>query len=147
MPSGAAVIRYAGKRGVVWRIKYADATGRQVMETLGPERDGWTEQRAERELGKRLERADRDRYRKPRKLTFAVFAARFLANYLPGRNLKPSTLIDYEGTVGLPATSARHGTSPRSLGRWSWQLSSPRTSTPTSRQRRALCRRRRSHQP
>src|SRR5918994_1720361 len=42
MPSGAAVIRYDGKRGTVWRIKYADATGRQVMETVGAERDGVT---------------------------------------------------------------------------------------------------------
>jgi integrase len=112
MPSGAAVIRYAGKRGVVWRIKYADATGRQVMETFGPEREGWNGQRAERELGKRLDRVERERYRKPRKLTFAVFAARFLVDYLPGRNLKPSTVIDYEGTIGLPGVKderpARH---------------------------------------
>jgi len=31
----SAVIRYAGKPGVTWRIKYADADGRQVQETLG----------------------------------------------------------------------------------------------------------------
>ena len=35
MPSGAAVIKYEGKRGVVWRVKYNDADGRQVKETLG----------------------------------------------------------------------------------------------------------------
>jgi hypothetical protein len=28
MPSDAAVIRYDGKRGTVWRIKYRDAAGR-----------------------------------------------------------------------------------------------------------------------
>jgi hypothetical protein len=39
MPDGAAVIRYDGKRGVVWRIKFTDAAGKQVMETLGPERE------------------------------------------------------------------------------------------------------------
>ena len=39
MPSGAAVVRYEGKRGVVWRIKYADAARQQVMETLGRESD------------------------------------------------------------------------------------------------------------
>jgi hypothetical protein len=37
---GAGVIRYAGKRGVVWRIKYVDAEGTQVQETLGPESEG-----------------------------------------------------------------------------------------------------------
>jgi hypothetical protein len=42
MPSGAAVIRYDGKRGTVWRIKYRDATGKQVKETIGAERDGVT---------------------------------------------------------------------------------------------------------
>ena len=42
MPSGACVVRYDGKRGTVWRIKYTDAEGKQVMETLGPEREGWT---------------------------------------------------------------------------------------------------------
>ena len=31
MPSGACVIRYDGKHGIVWRVKYADADGRQVM--------------------------------------------------------------------------------------------------------------------
>jgi hypothetical protein len=40
MPSGAAVVEYRGKRGRVWRIKYRDASGRQVMETVGRESDG-----------------------------------------------------------------------------------------------------------
>jgi hypothetical protein len=35
MPSGSCVVRYVGKRGTVWRIKYEDATGKQVMETVG----------------------------------------------------------------------------------------------------------------
>jgi hypothetical protein len=61
MASGACTIRYEGKRGVVWRVKYADANGRQVMETLGRERDGWTERKAERELGVRLAAVDRER--------------------------------------------------------------------------------------
>ena len=42
MPRGAAVIPYDGKRGRVWRIKYADAAGKQVMETIEAERDGVT---------------------------------------------------------------------------------------------------------
>lgn len=35
MARGSAVIKYEGKRGAVWRVKFHDATGRQVMETLG----------------------------------------------------------------------------------------------------------------
>ncbi len=37
-----AVIEYNGKRGKVFRIKYRDASGRQVMETVGREADGVT---------------------------------------------------------------------------------------------------------
>ena len=63
MPRGAAVVRYQGKRGAVWRIKYRDAAGKQVQETLGPE-PPWTERKAQRELGKRLAAVD-DGFRKP----------------------------------------------------------------------------------
>ena len=35
MPRGAAVIRYEGPRGVSWKVKFCDADGRQVKETLG----------------------------------------------------------------------------------------------------------------
>jgi hypothetical protein len=51
MPSGACVIRYQGARGVVWRVKYADAEGRQVMETVGAERDGFTRKQARQSCG------------------------------------------------------------------------------------------------
>jgi integrase len=89
----AAVIRYQGKRGVVWRIRYRDAGGRYVKETLGRE-PPWTKTKAERELGKRLADVEVG-YRKPDKLTFAAFRTRFEAEYLPGRNLKPTTLENY----------------------------------------------------
>src|SRR6266511_1549665 len=93
MPSGATVIRYQGKRYVVWRIKYRDAAGRQVQETLGRE-PAWNRERAQRELGKRLGAVD-DGYRKPKRITFAAFSKRFLNDYLPSRNLKPTTLENY----------------------------------------------------
>jgi integrase len=98
MASGC-VVKYAGKRGVVWRISYRDASGRQVMETLGRAADGWTEAKAKRELKHRTTDVDRDGYRAPGPVTFDAFADRFEAEYLPGRNLKPSTLIDYELTL------------------------------------------------
>jgi integrase len=93
MPRGAAVVRYEGKRGAVWRIKYRDAAGRQVLETLGPE-PLWTERMAQRELGKRLAAVD-EGFRKPDRVTFAEFADRFVTDYLPGRKLKPSTIENY----------------------------------------------------
>ena len=37
MPSGAAVIRDQGARGVSSRVNYVDADGRQVKETVGRE--------------------------------------------------------------------------------------------------------------
>jgi len=98
MPAGAAVVRRDGKRGASWAVKFVDATGRQVWETLGREPE-WNEAKAQRELGKRLQAVERDRWRKPERVTFAAFADRFDADYLPGRNLKPSTLIDYRLTL------------------------------------------------
>ena len=61
MPSGACVVRRERKRGAVWSLKFADADGRQCWERLGRETDGWTRQKAERELGKRLQAVERDR--------------------------------------------------------------------------------------
>lgn len=93
MPRGAAVIRYQGKRGAVWRVKYRDAAGKQVLETLGPE-PPWTERRAQRELGRRLAAVD-EGYRKPERVEFGDFAERFVRDYLPSRNLKPTTTENY----------------------------------------------------
>jgi len=93
MPRGTAVVRYQGKRGAVWRIKYRDAAGKQVQETLGPE-PLWTERKAQRELGKRLAAVE-DGFRKPKRVTFGDFADRFVREYLPGRNLKPATIENY----------------------------------------------------
>jgi integrase len=98
MASGCAV-KYEGKRGTVWRILYRDATGRQKMETLGRVSDGWSEAKAKRELRNRLTDVDRDGYRAPQPVTFSDFAERFESEYLPGRNLKRSTLVDYELTL------------------------------------------------
>src|SRR6266536_4204666 len=98
MSRGAAVIRRPGRRTVTWSIKFRDAEGRQVWETLGPEPE-WGAARAQRELGKRLQDVERERWRKPERVTFAAFAERFERDYLPGRNLKPSTQIDYRLTI------------------------------------------------
>jgi integrase len=101
---GEAVIRYQGKTAVTWRIKYRDTAGRQVLETLKPgdaPKGGWNRKRAQAALAVRISEVKRERWTKPEKLTFAGFAERFEAEALPGRNLKPSTLIDYRSTLRL----------------------------------------------
>jgi integrase len=95
MPSGAAVIRYEGKRGVVWRIKYADADGKQIMETLGAERDGMTRKKAEAELRERLVKVERRGWRKPAPLTFREYAERWFGEEETKRLWKPKTVQTY----------------------------------------------------
>jgi integrase len=73
MPSGS-VIPYQGKRGRTWRIKYRDAEGRQIMETIGSERDGITEKQAQAELRERLVRVDKKGWRRPQRLLFRDYA-------------------------------------------------------------------------
>jgi integrase len=99
MPSGAAVIKREGVRGVTWYIKWRDADGRQVKRRLDPHEGPWNERKAQRALGVELERVERERWRKPTRETFAEFASEWRRIYLPSRNLKRSTLIDYANTL------------------------------------------------
>jgi integrase len=91
-------MRYDGKRGVTWSVKYRDAAGRQVRERLGRGADGWNRQRAERELGKRLDAVEKG-YRKGRKTTFREFSERWLTDYLPGKRRRKGTVVDYTGSI------------------------------------------------
>src|SRR4051812_35952229 len=95
MPSGSAVIRYEGKRGVVWRIKYRDVDGVQVMETLGAERDGWSEKKAKAELRERLVRVERRQYRRPKPVTFRAYADTWYEEGQRRRDWKPLTVKSY----------------------------------------------------
>ena len=97
MPRGAAVIPYEGKRGRVWRIKYADSTGKQVMETVGAERDGITRRVAEAELRERLVRVHRKGWRKPAPLTFRTYAEQWFGEGPTKRGWKPGTVKEYRG--------------------------------------------------
>jgi integrase len=96
---GAAVIRYDGKRGVVWRIKYEDASGRQVKETLGSERDGWTREKARAELEERLVDVRREGLLGATRLTLDAFAREWLTTYPETKGLKRSTRQGYESIV------------------------------------------------
>jgi integrase len=94
MKREGSVIRYKGRRGVVWRIRYIDASGRRVIETLGYEPE-WTRKLAERALRSRLTDVAREGYEQPGKLEFAEFAERWFKDHLPARNLKPTTVETY----------------------------------------------------
>jgi integrase len=95
----SGVIRYAGKRGVVWRIKYVDANGTQIQETLGREADGWTRKKAKAELRERIVRVEKKGYTKPSELTFGEFADAWLDQGKALGKWKPRTVTAYEGVV------------------------------------------------
>jgi integrase len=99
VPSGACVIRYAGKRGVVWRVKYADADGKQVQETVGAERDGVTRKQAEATLRDRLVKVEQKGYRRPRPLTFGEWADTWFQDGQTRRAWKPRTILVYRNAL------------------------------------------------
>jgi len=98
MPSGG-IIEYQGKRGTVWRIKYRDADGRQVQETVGAERDGVTRKQAASELRERLVRVERKHYRRPQSLTFDEYARTWWQEGQKRRQWKPATVEKYRKTI------------------------------------------------
>lgn len=99
MPSGC-VLRYDGKRGAVWRIKYSDATGRQVMETVGAEREGVTRKRAEAELRERLVKVEKGRWRKPPPLTFRTAVETWRTEAETEKQWRPATMAQYRSILG-----------------------------------------------
>ena len=88
------VIRYKRRGGAIWRIRYLDASGAKVQETLGPE-PAWTEKLARQELRNRLADVSREGYRAPPTVTFKGFAERWLREHLPTRGLKATTVETY----------------------------------------------------
>jgi hypothetical protein len=98
MPAGAAVLKYAGKRGTTWSLKYEDASGRQVRERLGKASDGWNRRKAEAALRARLVAFEREGYRRPEPTTFESFAVAWL-DELETKGLKRSTRSGYKTIV------------------------------------------------
>jgi integrase len=98
-----SVIVYSGKRGKTFGIRYRDADGRRVSETLGSELEGWTEKRATEALEERRVQVRKDGRRKLEPVTFAAFAGEWVKNYRPGDpeqgGLKRSTREGYESIV------------------------------------------------
>lgn len=99
MPQGAGVIEYRGRRGVVWKIKYRDASGRQIKETLGRAADGWNRRKAASELRARLTDVERDGYRKVVAVRFAALAEGWVDEHADARGLKRSTREAYKTIV------------------------------------------------
>jgi integrase len=95
-----SVILWKGKRGSVWRIKYADATGHAVMETIGPAKsdarpDGFTRSDVEAELRDRLNRVEKKRWEKPKPIVFRDYQATWFDREERLRHWKLSTVDVY----------------------------------------------------
>ena len=95
----SGVIKYEGKRGVVWRVKYLDAEGRQIQETLGRESDGWTKKKAQAELRERIVRVEQKGWKKPSALTFGEYADTWFERGKAQRGWSSKTLTAYTGVL------------------------------------------------
>jgi hypothetical protein len=69
------------------------------METLGPERDGWTARKAKAELRERLVRVERRGWRRPAPLTFAEYAKTWQSEGERRRGWKPGSVRSYRAVV------------------------------------------------
>lgn len=98
-----SVIRYPGKRGARWSIRYRDADGRRVSETLGREADGWDKRRATEALRERLVDVKREGRRRLEPVTFEAFTREWVKAYRPDDpkdgGLKRSTREGYESII------------------------------------------------
>ena len=56
-------------------------------------------QKAERELGKLLDKVDRERWRQPSREQLSTLVTEFLDEYLPSRGRRRSTVLDYTNTL------------------------------------------------
>ena len=96
-------------RGTVWRIKFADADGKQVMETVGKEADGVTRKVADAALRERLVRVERMGYRRPRPLTFGQYADDWFEKGQRSQGWKPLTISVYRNAIdGYLVPVVRH---------------------------------------
>ena len=99
MARSGGVIRYEGARSVTWRIRYRDAAGERVLETLGSVDDGWTKGKAEDELRARLVAVKRERRQRVSPVTFESFAREWIDTYPDAKALKRSTREGYASII------------------------------------------------
>jgi integrase len=116
------VIEYPGKRGVTWRIRYRDAAGADVVETLGKASDGWNRKKAEAELRERMVKVERKGWERPKPTLFADYARKWFEEGPNRRRWKPATIAAYryveerlvDGFGAMPLASIR----PRDVAAW-----------------------------
>lgn len=89
------MIQHRSARGLVLRLRYADASGRRVCETLGLQSEGWTQRRAEQALRERLVDVKRDKLTRARPLRFDEYAEQALTDYLDAKGRRHSTRSGY----------------------------------------------------
>lgn len=94
-----SVIEYHGAKGTVYRIKYTDACGKQVMETVGAERDGMTRERARELLEDRRSDVRRKGYRRPEQKMFRQAGEEWHAQEQLSKAWKPVTVTKYRQSV------------------------------------------------
>ncbi len=101
MPRGACVIRYEGARGVTWKVKYADADGRQVKETIGARGGRRHPQAGRGGASGAARRVERRGWRKPAPITFGEYSADVVracggeAEWKPERSRLPATRLGH----------------------------------------------------
>src|SRR5439155_18807237 len=94
-----SVIVYSGRRGKTFGIRYRDADGRRVSETLGSELEGWDRKRAEEALDGRRVDVRREGRRKLDPVRFETFAREWLDSYPATKDLKRSTTEGYTSII------------------------------------------------
>jgi integrase len=83
----------------VWRIRYQDADGRRVCETVGLEAEGFTASMAEGKLIEALADVRRHRKRAMQLMRFEDFAEAAITNYLDAKGRRRSTRDGYLAVV------------------------------------------------
>ena len=84
-----------------WRVQYRDATGKQVLETLGRASDGWTKKKAQADLAERVSRVANKRWAKPKPVTFAEYADQWFERGLARDKWDHSSLRSYRRAIAV----------------------------------------------
>lgn len=98
MSAKGTIIPYAGARGLVYRMKFRDASGRQVQMTIGAAADGWTRAKAEAVLADKMAEVRRG-FRQPTRTRFADFAPKAVTGHVERKMLKETTKETYYGDL------------------------------------------------
>lgn len=107
MPKYPGIIVRGKKRA--FAIKYRDANGEQVWETLGSEAEGWSYKRASEVRAERISEVKNRNRTRPSRLSFEVFAREQLETHAKENDLKRSTRESYRAILDthlIPAFGA-----------------------------------------